>query len=82
MPMHTGCARVVFLKAIHADVALAGRRIFCKDERQGYKSSAVLWPAFQNRDLVERGIDFDDFLARRILDVLWKVNRLVRSRDD
>ena len=82
MPMHTRCPRVIFLQAIHSDVAFTRRRIFGEDERQGYKSSAVIGPAFKDRDFIKRRIDFDDLLARRVLDVFWKVNRAVCSGQD
>ena len=81
VPVHARRAFVVFLQAVHADIALARRRILREDERQRDERPAVLRPARQNRNLVEVRLHLHDFLARRFFHVLRKVDGLLRHRD-
>ena len=83
MPVHARRILVVLLQTIHADVALASLGIFRKNERQRDEGAAVLGPALQDRQDVERRIvHLYDFLARRFLDVLGEVHRLAHLRDE
>ena len=79
--MHARRALVVFLQAVHADIALARRRILREDERQRDKRPAVLRPARQNRNLVEIRLHLHDFLTRRFFHVFRKIDRFLRHRD-
>ena len=53
VPMHSRHLLVVFLQAVHADVALASRRILREDERQRDERPAILRPAREDWQLVE-----------------------------
>ena len=70
LPVHAGGAAVEHLHAIGADVPHAGLGIFGEHQRQRDESSAVFGPALEDRQLVERAVSTNDFLARRILDRL------------
>ena len=68
LPVHAGAALVVDMQAIHADVALALRRVFGHDRRQRDEAAAVLRPALQDREVEQREVVvLDDFLARPAL---------------
>ena len=54
LPVHAGRPVVVDLHAVRADVAHAGLGVFRENHRQGDVRTAVVRPAGQNRDLVER----------------------------
>ena len=70
--MHRRRSFIENLHPIHADVARAGFGIARVHIRQGDEAAAVIWPAFQNRQVAQRkiirrsgtGLDVvDDFLA-------------------
>ena len=56
LPVHAGRAAVEHLHAVGADVAHAGFRISGEHQRQRDVTAAVLRPAFQDRQLVERAV--------------------------
>ena len=82
VPMHAGGGGVEFLKAIHADVALAGSGIFGDDERQCDERSAVLRPALEDRNFIERRTLHHDLLTGSVADVFREVDRLARGLQD
>ena len=53
LPVHAGGALVVNLDAIHADVALAGVRVFGDDTGERDEAAAVERPAFLHRQIEE-----------------------------
>ena len=70
LPMHAGRSRVEHLHPIGADVSHACFRILGEDKRQRDVRAAVLGPAFQDRQAVERSVPPNDFLAGSVLDGL------------
>ena len=67
LPVHPGRAAVEDLHAVGADIAHAGLWIFREHQRKGYVSAAVLGPALQDRQRIERPVAIDDFVAGGIL---------------
>jgi hypothetical protein len=67
LPVHAGRAAVVNLHAVGADVPHAGLRIFREDQRERDERAAVVGPAFQNRQRIERAVAIDDLVTRRVL---------------
>ena len=86
MPVHPRRLAVVFLQAIHADVALSRRRILRKDKGKRHKRAAILRPTGEDGNIIERCIVcMHDFLAGRTLDILRKIDRILElwnHRDD
>ena len=83
VPVHPRRAAVIFLQAIHADVALARRGVLRKDKRQCHEGAAVVRPAFQDGDVVEaRILGLDHLLTGRIFHIFREINRLARHRDE
>ena len=70
LPVHAGRAAVEHLHPVGADVAHAGLGILGEDQRQGDEPAAVVGPALEDRQLVERAVAPDDLLAGRVLDRL------------
>ena len=67
LPVHARRAAVEHLHAVHADVAHARLGVLRDHEREGDEPAAVLRPAAQHRQLVERGVAPDHLLAGRVL---------------
>ncbi len=80
VPVHARRLLVVFLQAVHADVALASLRVLREDKRQRNERAAVLRPAREDGDLVEIDRLLYDLLARRLLHVPREIDRLLRER--
>jgi hypothetical protein len=72
LPVHAGGPLVVHLHPIGADVSHARFRIAREDERPGDVAASVLRPARKNRQLVERTVRLDDFLARAVRHRFWR----------
>jgi hypothetical protein len=53
MPVHTCGLAVIYLHAVHPDVALTGDRIAGNDYREGDKRAAVLRPAVEDGEIEE-----------------------------
>ena len=70
LEVHASRSPVEHLHAIRADVAHTGGGIFREDERKRDETPAVVWPALENGQRVERAVAPHDFMARRVLDVL------------
>ena len=65
LPMHARSLLVVYLDAVHADIALARLRIARDHARQRNEAPSVVRPALQNREVQQREFVFaNDFLAR------------------
>ncbi len=67
MPMHPRRLPIVHLHPIHADVTQTGLGMLRDDKGQRDESPAILRPALENRQRVERRRVFDHFLAGRVL---------------
>jgi hypothetical protein len=76
LPVHPGGALVVNLHAVDADISRARLRIAGVHICQRDKTSAILWPTFENRKIAQRETDrsgiqyLNHFLASRFLDLL------------
>ena len=80
--MHARRLAVILLQAVHTDIALTRLRVLREDERQRDERAAVIRPALEDWNLIEiRVLRLDDFLARRVLDVLREVDRTLDHRD-
>ena len=64
LPVHAGRPSVKHLHAVCADVPYAGLRIFRDDERERDVSPAVVGPAPQDGQFIQRAVTADHFLAR------------------
>ena len=83
VPMHARRVLVVLLQTVHADIALARLGILRKNERQRDEGAAVLGPALQDRQDIERWVvHLHDLLARRLLDILGEIHCLAHLRDE
>ena len=67
LPVHARRPVVEHLHPVRADVALAGLRILREHERKRDVGTAVVRPAGQDRQLVQRAVALHDLLAWRVL---------------
>ncbi len=67
LPVHSCRAAVEHLHAVRADVPHAGFWIFRENQRERDVSAAIVRPAFQDRQTIQRAIAVDDFMTRRVL---------------
>ena len=83
VPVHPRSGRVVFLQPVHAHIALICLGIFRKDQRQRHEGAAVLRPAFQNRqDIQRRMVLFDHFLTGGVAHIFGEIDGLPRHRNE
>ena len=82
LPVHAGGTAVEHLHAIGADIPHPGLGILCEHQRKRDVSPAVLGPAFQDRQRVERPVAVYDLLAGRGPDRLrHQVAQAARHRE-
>src|SRR5207302_8618546 len=89
LPVHSGRALVVNLHPVNADVARARFWVARVHIRQSNETPAVLWPAFEDRKIIQRKsvslADLvHDFLSRRFAHRFWarmeQMNSLFEQR--
>ena len=74
LPMHPGRSLVIHLHAIHPDIAFPALRILREHQRERNKTTAVLRPALQNREIKQVDLPalVDHFFAIAILHAFRK----------